>query len=551
MKARDYQITADEAIDAKLGAHESTLLVMATGTGKTVVCGMRMVRHPQRRFLFLAHRKELVEKAAETFHKMTGEMVAIEMAGRKINTEIELLDRARIVCASVASMGAGLADGSKRMHKFAPSEFDEIIIDESHHSTCKSYTDILDYFKAHPTLRWWGVTATPDRHDGAALKRIYSSVAFVYDIKQAIRDGWLVPVAMEMRRILDLDYSQVKVTAGDLDGTELAHVLERQPIVEAMAREIAQVCGGKGTIVFAHSVAQGIMMRDLLNKLHPESAHLVTDKTPKDLRRKICQDFEAGEFPYLLNVEVFSEGYDVGGVWFVAMCKPTKSRANFAQKVGRGTRPLPGTVDGPATPELRRAAIAASKKPEVVVLDFVGNSGKHKLITVADILGGDMADKIAAAARGGKRIANVLEEAKSLREIEEAERAKSEERVKMEAGDAAKTMLLNVSYRVSVTKIDPFDLCQVHHVENEAHMRGLSVDERIMLRQNGIDAKAVPLAKARAYLADIWRRRQKKLLSLPQELALTRQGFVCENMTRKRASEILDGMNEVRRATPG
>jgi superfamily II DNA or RNA helicase len=551
MKARDYQIKCDNAVEAALERHESTIVVAATGTGKTVICGLRMIRHRQRRFLFLAHRKELVEKAAETFAKMTGEAVAIEMAGRSVNTEIELWDRARIVCASVATMGAMMGDGSRRMHKFDPGEFDEIIIDESHHSVCQGYTLILDYFKAHPNLRWWGVTATPDRHDGQALRKIYKSVAFVYDIRQAITDGWLVPVAMQMRQIRDLDYSHVPTTAGDLDQRALSTVLEVPAIVEAMAREMIEVCKGKGTIVFAHSVPQAARWRDTLNLLQPESARLVTDKTPKDVRKQTTADFEAGVFPYLLNVDVFSEGYDVGGVWTVVMGKPTKSRAAFAQKVGRGTRPLRGTVDPWETPAERKAAIAASAKPSVLILDFVGNSGTHKLVTVADILGGNMAESVAKAARAGRVISDVLEEARSMRDIEEAEREKQMERVAMEAQDAAAQTLLNVKYKVEVTDIDPFNLCQVRHVEHGSHgLRPLTVDERLLLRNNGLDTQALSLEKARTFIAEIWRRRKAKVWSLRQETALARMGFVSDEMPASNAKQILQYMQESRHAAP-
>src|SRR5690606_7555906 len=89
---------------------------------------------------------------------------------------------------------------------------------------------------------------------------------------------------------------------------------------------------------------------------------------------------------------IATEGFDDPGIGLVVMARPTKSRALYSQCIGRGTRPLNGLVDGLDTADERRAAIAGSAKPNVLVLDFVGNSGRHKLVHATDVLGVDYDD---------------------------------------------------------------------------------------------------------------------------------------------------------------
>lgn len=112
---------------------------------------------------------------------------------------------------------------------------------------------------------------------------------------------------------------------------------------------------------------------------------------PED-RDSIIKRFLNGNLQILANVGVFTEGTDLPNVGVIVMARPTKSRSLFSQMIGRGTRPLPGLVDSLASAEERRAAIAASAKPSCLVLDFVGNAGKHELVHVADILLGESDD---------------------------------------------------------------------------------------------------------------------------------------------------------------
>src|SRR5262249_7704252 len=141
--------------------------------------------------------------------------------------------------------------------------------------------------------------------------------------------------------------------------------------------------------------------------------------------------YKRGEFQFLCNCGLFLEGFDETRIANVVIARPTKSRALYAQMIGRGTRPLPGLVDENwMEADDRKEAIAQSTKPRLLVLDFVGNSGRHKLVSCADILGGkctdDVIEKATAAARKKSTLgepANVMEEIRlAQQQAEEEER---------------------------------------------------------------------------------------------------------------------------------
>lgn len=135
-----------------------------------------------------------------------------------------------------------------------------------------------------------------------------------------------------------------------------------------------------------------------------------------------------------------TEGYDDPGVSLVVIARPTKSRALFAQMLGRGTRALPGVVDGLDFAPLRRGSIAASAKPDCMILDFTGNCGKHKLVSPADVLGGKYPDEDIAAV--AKEIANghAVDVGKALERARE--RRVAEDKPARAAYDAARARIV-------------------------------------------------------------------------------------------------------------
>lgn len=406
---RDYQRRAVNSIGQRLAEDGSTLLVMATGLGKTVCFAHAIKEHCKGRALVLAHRRELIEQNARTIESVVGEPCAIEMAERHADLS---WSKRRVVVASKDTLHP------KRIAKFDPSEFGLLVTDESHHAVASSYERIYEHFAGVPHL---GVTATPNRHDEAALGRIYASVAMIYGIADGIRDGWLVPIVARTPIVTDLRLDDVRTVAGDLNQAELAEQMEQKRPVHEVCATTTEMCGDRRGIVFAASVRQAAMLADSLNRYEPGCAMMVSGETPQEERDAIIAAHKRGDFRFLCNCNVLTEGYDDPGVGAIVMARPTKSLALFTQMVGRGTRALPGVIDDVDSVDGRTDAIAASAKPNMLLLNFTGNCSRHKLVTPADVLGGKYAeDDVRAAARMMESepidVRDALERARSDRE---------------------------------------------------------------------------------------------------------------------------------------
>lgn len=474
MKLRPYQNAAVEAIMARLygipGVPPSTrtLAVMATGAGKTVVAAHvanRVLDTTGLRVLVMAHREELIRQAYDKFGAVTGHLPAVEKAEYRVDEEC-MHGKAAVVVASVQTLNTG-PDHRRRMCKFDPAEFGLLWLDEAHHATAESYRRVIEYFTAgNPDLKVLGVTATADRADGEALGQVFQSVAFNYDLPEAVADGWLVPVRQAVVEIDGLDISKCKVVGGDLCAAEVeAALLFEKPLHGVAHATIEVACGlPKGaleawrdltppdradalaarmalaarpplrTLVFCAGVALAERLAEIINRWHPGAAAHVEGGMPDDVRRKTFADFRHGHLHYLTACMVPTEGYDEPRIECVVMARPTKSRPLYAQMCGRGTRPLEavaGDLNTAVDAAARQAIIAASGKPHLVVLDFVGNAGRHKLVTTADLLGGVKYDdavaaraaELAAAAPGAVPTEALLEQAAA--EIEEEQAAEA------------------------------------------------------------------------------------------------------------------------------
>jgi len=416
MNLRLYQSGCHDAILEKWHSHQSTLAVLATGTGKTIIFAHVIKSMQPKRALVLAHREELIWQARDKIEQATGIPVEIEMADLSARTS--LFHRTPVVVATVQTMISGKS--LKRMGRFKPEDFGVVIIDEAHHATSKSYRQIIDYFKQNPELKILGVTATPDRADKEALGQIFESVAFEYEILDGIEDGWLVDVTQQFFQVKTMDFSEVRTTAGDLNGADLAAVMEAEKNIAGVCHPVLEVAyalnpktlstipvnqwteyltslrrTARRSIVFTASVAQAEACCNILNRAVPKVAEWVCGKTPKDDRRDLLKRFSTGQTNIVVNCGVLTEGFDNPAVEVIFMARPTKSRSLYCQMVGRSTRPLPGIVDSLPTADERKNAIKASSKPWCRIIDFVGNSGRHKLITCFDILGGKISEQAA------------------------------------------------------------------------------------------------------------------------------------------------------------
>lgn len=550
MILRNYQRGAVDGVAREWNDVCSTLVVLPCGCGKTCVSSFIIKRMFPRKAMFIVHREELATQAQRTIERVTGYHVEVEMGERVADLSGRLSGmRPQVVVASVQTLTAG-GDGGGRMGRFDPNDFGLLICDEAHHSVSDSWRRVVAWFQRNPDLKMLGVTATPDRADEEALGQVYETVAFDYEILDAINDGWLVPIEQQMVTVGDLDFSKIRTTCGDLNGGDLAQVMEAEGPLHGIASASIDIIGGKRALVFAASVKHASMLCEIFNRHKAGCAAFVCGETDKEVRREILRRYESGEIQILVNCAVFTEGFDSPATEVIIMGKPTKSRALYAQCVGRALRPLPGVVDHAEadTPEARRARIAASTKPTALIVDFEGNAGRHKLMSSADILGGKVRDVVLDRAREMARhektnMVDAIERAKR-----DVEREEEEERTRQ----AAKRAKLIAKAQYSVSSISPFDVLGVTPWQPRAwdHGKQLSDKQQALLARQGIDPLSISYAEGRQLVTEIVGRFDKGLCSFKQARLLAKYGLNT-NVSREEASKQIAqiAMRKWRRAT--
>jgi type I site-specific restriction endonuclease len=244
---------------------------------------------------------------------------------------------------------------------------------------------------------------------------------------------------------------------------------------------------------------------------------------------------------------VLTEGFDNPGVEVIVMARPTKSRALFSQMAGRSTRPLPGIVDLFDTPEERRKAIAESAKPNCLIVDFVGNSGRHKLMSSADILGGNVTDDVLdRAVERAKKLGQPVNMAELIDEEEERkkqekERKLAEDRRRLEAASKRHLLARVTSTSKSVNPFDAFDL-QPARDRGWDYEKQLSPKQKGVLLKQGINPDEMSYAQGRQLLNEMFRRWGKKLCTMKQAALLKKHGYDTKEITMQRAGQLIDAL---------
>lgn len=484
---RPYQREAANCTMAKFRAQDrATLVVMPTGTGKTIVfaeCAKRA--RAKGRVLVLAHREELLTQNADKIRRATGLSCEIEAGDRRVDVA-SLPD---VVVASVPTLAR-----KARRERFAPDAFVLVIVDEAHHVAAASYRGILDYFTSAKVL---GVTATPERLDKRGLGAVFDSVAYVYEIRDAIEQGWLVPI--KQRRVtvegLKLDTVRTKKN-GDFDDEALAEQFLAEQALHSVAAPLAELAGSRPTIVFTPTVAVAGALAAVLGRyVGSQRVRAIDGNAKTDARSAVVRGFHAGEFQFLVNCALFTEGFDAPHTACVAVARPTQSRALYAQMVGRGTR-----------------LHAESEKDHLLVIDFTDNSTKHKLVTVADILDGNRDEAVR------ERVAALLDANPEAGVLEALDAASAQI-----AAERRARMLCETRYQTQ--NIDPF---MVLGADSRAGRWG-GIDptdkQAHRLRQNGIDPDGLDRGQASSLITEIIERFARGLCTYKQAKVLARYGL--------------------------
>lgn len=374
---RPYQLQAIKAVEQ---AHASGMrrpaVVLPTGSGKTVVIGHLAQRRHERpwggagkRTLIVAHRKELIEHAAEKVADIApGLGVGIVKAGRNET-------RAPVVVASIQTLQSELR---RRMI----ADVGLIVIDECHHAAADSYLAMLEHYGAwgdgEPVgqscrAMVLGLTATMSRGDKKSLGDVWDSVVYRRTIAEMVRAGFLVRPRGFRVRVDDLDLANVRKSRGDYVSGDLGRAVEESMAPEAIAKAIMEHCPTDPGIVFTPTVASARAVAEAMAGVGL-SVRVVWGAMPDDDRDQALADYKAGRLDWLVNAQLLTEGTDLPRAKVCVIARPTRSSTMLIQMAGRVLRPY----RDPATGE---------RKTEALILFVDGRTTGYSLDAGVELFG--------------------------------------------------------------------------------------------------------------------------------------------------------------------
>jgi superfamily II DNA or RNA helicase len=518
-----------------------------------------------KRAIVIAHRTELLEQAAKKIEAVTGHKPEFEQ-GERTASSSRNYRASPVVVASIQSLISGRkcnrCNGGKkvltdvigiqmtcpdcidgivrRIQRFSPSEFALCVIDEAHHAVSKSYQLVINYLRRGGT-KIVGVTATPDRSDELALGQVFDKVSYTMEMYDAIQLGWLVPIKQFEVSVSDIDLNVVPTKGGDLSEKELAQVMEQEEVVHGVVNGVIKHAGDRPTLVFCTSVAQAHTTAEVLNRYRQNCAIALDGKTDADERATRIYEFGAGRYQFLVNCMLFTEGFDCPSVACVANARPTKSRSLYTQIVGRGTRPLNPPKE--ETPEARQLAISNSYKPDVLVLDFVGNPGRHKLVNPIDILGGKYPEDVKKLAREIAKNQEVDTLSALDQAAEQIRETKLAEERKRAAIAAAKKAKATANANVELRAVDPFNVLQQTDMSrNEYKPKPTDSQVEFLIKHYGMkphELSQLSQGDAGKLIVEMKRRWRLGLASAKQVKVLARSYEGVQDLTFSQASELM------------
>ena len=488
MELRPYQNEARDAVFREWSeGRKRTLLVQATGTGKTIVFSKiaeTAVANGDR-VLILAHRDELLQQARAKLSASCGLACSIEKADSHSVKEWE-----RITVGSVQTMMR-----EKRLKEFEHQHFDVIVIDEAHHALSKSYQNVLNWFPDSYVL---GVTATPDRGDKKDLGQFFQSIAYEYPLAKAIKEGFLCRIHAQTIPI-DIDLRGCSMSAGDYKASDVGNALD--PYLEAIADEMVERCKDRKTVVFLPLIATSQKFCQMLNERGFRAAEV---NGQSDDRKEILAAFDSGTYNVLCNSMLLTEGWDCPSVDCIVNLRPTKIRGLYCQIVGRGTRLYPG-------------------KDHLLLLDFLWQTSRHNLCRPASLLckTEEVAEKMTEILEGGAEmdVEEAAEEAASdvVTEREEA-LAKQLEEMRKKKG----RLIDPIQYGMSLSEEDLID----YEPTFEWEFMPPSEKQLSALGELDVDPERVPNAGYASVLLDRIKTRRENGMSSPKQIRLLeRKGF--------------------------
>ena len=328
IKLFDYQEDMKERIEKALRLHRSVMAQMPTGTGKTylltAVIDSFVSNNPMEKVWIVAHRRELVSQIDETVRKFHSNSAS--------NTS-----------SLLSSVKAMSIQWLMRHYDEIEEEPGMIVIDEAHHALAKTYKEMWERF---PKAKFLGLTATPCRLNGKGFTDLFDVLVQSWGVPEFISKGRLATydfVSIKSDGVTQrlIDSLQKRGADGDYQNKEMDMLLNKKPSIERLYRSLEEYGKDRKGIVYAINISHAQKITKLYQE-HGVKAIAIDSKTPATERQQDIEAFKKGDIQVLVNVDIFSEGFDCPDVEFVQLARPTLSLAKYLQMVGRGLRVAKG-----------------------------------------------------------------------------------------------------------------------------------------------------------------------------------------------------------------
>ena len=335
---RPHQIEAKAKIFDAWSKYDSVMLQMPTGTGKTYlftslindIINTYKLAHKDVKILIVVHRTELLDQISATLNKFG-------IAHGFIQGAREQYLWKRVQVGSIMSL---LTD--KNYYNVCRQKFDYIIVDEAHHSLADTYIRLFGLF---PNAKKLGVTATPWRLNHESFLSLYQYLIVSPQISWFINNNLLsdfdyvsIKQDSEVQRLVDK--SEV-VNTGEFSNVDLDNTFNNQRIRSKLYESYLQFANGRKGIIYAINKRHAAKIAELYSS-HGVKAMAIDCDTPRDVRQEMISAFKSGEISVLVNVDIFTEGFDCPDVNFIQLARPTRSLSLYLQQVGRGLRIVEG-----------------------------------------------------------------------------------------------------------------------------------------------------------------------------------------------------------------
>lgn len=333
---RAYQQDAKEKIFAAWDECNNVMFQMPTGTGKTrlftsIISDVKawgILRSVEAKILIVAHRIELIEQISENLDKY-GIVHGIIAGGKERDLSLPV----QVASIQTITHHTNVSAAQDLNVNF-------IIIDEAHHSVANSYKKLWNMF---PTAKVLGVTATPWRMNNRGFCEMYDRLILSKSIKEFIKEGWLAPYDYySIKESSELNAEINNIDEFDIEGdyktAALETVVDTSRIRAQLLDSYLKYAKGKKGIIYSISRKHS---DHICKEFKQAGVNIVRidSLTPRDERRLYVKRFRSGQIDIIVNVDIFSEGFDCPDIEFIQLARPTKSLVKYIQQVGRGLRP--------------------------------------------------------------------------------------------------------------------------------------------------------------------------------------------------------------------